>query len=201
MASTATLLGKAVPYNLTIEQGATFDHTITRRQKPTVKRRIGGITRANPGKMIAWGHGFASGDRLYVSRLKGMPQADNRAYTITVVDANSFTLGVDTSAYDAWVSGGQVDNGKLRDHTGCTARMDIRDKLTDALILSLTTENGRIILGGTAGTIRLLLTAAVTAGLAIVPTWEYDFELVDAALAVRRLLQGTVTVSRERTHP
>ena len=200
MASTPTLLGKAVPYNLTIEQGATFDHTITRRQKPTVKRRIGGISRANPGKMTVVGHPFASGDRLYVSRLRGMAQADNRAYTITVVDPNSFTLGVDTSGYDAWVSGGQVDNGKPRDLTGYTARMDIRDKLTDTLVLSLTTENGRIILGGTAGTIRRLISATDTAALTLAEK-EYDLELLDGLLAVRRLFQGAVTVSKERTHP
>lgn len=200
MPSTPTLHGRAVAYNLVIEQGATFDHTITRRQKPTVRRRISAITRANPGRVTARAHGFASNDRLYVSRLRGMPQADNRAYTITVLDANSFTLGIDTSAYDAYVSGGIVDNGKPRDLTGCTARMDIRDKLTDALALTLTTENSRIILGGTAGTIRFLLSSSDTAGLTLAEK-EYDFELLDSLKAVRRLLKGTVTVSRERTHP
>lgn len=85
------------------------------------------------------------------------------------------------------------------DLTGCTARMDIRAKLTDtAKLLSLTTANGRIVLGGTAGTITLLLTAEETAAL----TWlagVYDLEVEFGTGTVVRLLQGTVTVSREVT--
>lgn len=85
------------------------------------------------------------------------------------------------------------------DLTGYTARMHVRKKVGAAeALLQLTTENGRIELGGTAGTIRLKLTAVETAAL----DWTvgvYDLELVAPAGTVRRLLKGTVVVSPEVT--
>jgi hypothetical protein len=85
------------------------------------------------------------------------------------------------------------------DLTGCTARMQARAKITDAAtLLSLTTENGGIALGGTAGTVTINMTAAETAAL----TWKsavYDLEIVFADTTVRRLLAGSISVSPEVT--
>lgn len=85
------------------------------------------------------------------------------------------------------------------DLTGCTARMHIRAEIASATTLvALTTENGGIILGGTAGTIVLLITAVATAAFA----WEtgvYDLEVVLTNGDVRRLLYGPVAVSPEVT--
>jgi hypothetical protein len=61
--------------------------------------------------------------------------------------------------------------------TGYTARMQVRDLESDELVATLTTENGRIILGGSAGTIRMLITAADTADLTT-GRHKYDMELV-----------------------
>jgi len=199
MSNTPTLPGQAAKLNLTIEQGATFDRLLTYRSSPTVKRAISAMTKANPGKVTAAAHGFVTGDKLFLSKLKGMAQADNRAYTITVLDADNFTLGVDTTTYDAYVSGGTADNGKPVDLTGYTARMQVRAKVTDtATVLDLTTANGGIVLGGTAGTIRILATAAQTAALTIASGF-YDLELIDGTSAVRRLMEGAVTLSKEIT--
>jgi hypothetical protein len=82
--------------------------------------------------------------------------------------------------------------------TGWTARMQIRPNVSsDTILVSLTTENGGITLGGIAGTIQLTMTADATAAL----TWadgEYDLELVNGAY-VKRLLRGKVKVSKEVT--
>lgn len=83
--------------------------------------------------------------------------------------------------------------------SGFSARMQIRPTAASATTtLSLTTENGRIALGGTAGTITLTIsatdTAAITAG-----RYVYDLELVSAGGIVTRLLQGIVTVSANVT--
>ena len=195
---TTDLGGRAAELNITIEQGATFAFTFTWRNTPTLSRAIQAITKANPGKVTAQGHGFATGDRIYVSGLKGMAQANNRAYTITVTDADNFTLGVDTSAYAAYVSGGKADNGAPFDLTGYSARMQVRATIASAsALIDLTSPTG-IVLGGTAGTIQVIITAAATAALAI-SEGVYDLELIDAASAVRRLLEGTVTVAKEVT--
>ena len=66
------------------------------------------------------------------------------------------------------------------DLTGFTARMDIRDPDTDALLLSLTTANGKIIMGTTDLTVTLLLSDTETRD-AVWEVGEYDFELKDSA--------------------
>ena len=83
--------------------------------------------------------------------------------------------------------------------TGYTARMQIRGEVdSSTAALSLTTENSRIALGGTAGTITLTVaatdTAAVSAG-----EYVYDLELVSGSGTVTRLLQGCFTVDGEVT--
>ena len=87
-------------------------------------------------------------------------------------------------------------NGNL---TGYTARMQVRQsKASDTVLLELTTANGRIALGGSAGTIDLSLNATTTAAI----TWKrgvYDLELVASNGVVKRLLEGEVTVSKEVT--
>ncbi len=88
--------------------------------------------------------------------------------------------------------------GEPMDLTGYTARMHVRGKIADTTtLLELTTENGRIILGGALGTVRLHLTATDTAAI----TWSegvYDLELVNGSY-VKRFLEGKISVSKEVT--
>lgn len=84
------------------------------------------------------------------------------------------------------------------DLTGYTARMQIRSTVRGAnTVLSLTTENGRIALGGAAGTIDLTIAATTTATLEPT-TYAYDLELVSGSV-VTRLLYGSLTVRGEVT--
>ena len=83
--------------------------------------------------------------------------------------------------------------------TGYTARMQVRSTLESAsTVVELTTANGRIALGGAAGTIALTIsatdTATLTAGRGV-----YDLELVSGSGIVTRLLQGVATISRNVT--
>ncbi len=83
--------------------------------------------------------------------------------------------------------------------TGYTARMQVRATAdSSTVLLSLTTENSRITLGGAAGTITLLVsatdTAAVTAG-----EYVYDLEVISSGGTVTRLIQGCFTVDAEVT--
>lgn len=81
------------------------------------------------------------------------------------------------------------------DLTGCTARMQIRSKVgAVAHLMELTTENGRIVLGGAAGTVQLNLTAAETSAINWV-SGVYDLEIVYLDGRVRRLISGSVVVS------
>lgn len=83
--------------------------------------------------------------------------------------------------------------------TGYTARMQIRPSVSRSEIIeSFTTENGKITLGGSAGTIRLLLTATQTAAITS-RRGVYDLELIASNGVVTRLLEGGVEISREVT--
>jgi hypothetical protein len=83
--------------------------------------------------------------------------------------------------------------------TGYTARMMLRPSAaSETITITLTTENGRITLGGTAGTIDLLISAADTAAITA-GRYLYDLELISAGGIVTRLIQGIATVSAEIT--
>lgn len=67
---------------------------------------ISGVTQANPGKVTATGHGFDTDDVIIITGVVGMTELNGNTYTITVVDSDNFTIGVDTSGYAAYVSDG-----------------------------------------------------------------------------------------------
>lgn len=85
------------------------------------------------------------------------------------------------------------------DLSGCVARAHIRADLADPVILlELTTDNGRIELGGADGTIRILISATDTAAI----NWEsgvYDLEIEFPGGRVVRRMAGPVSVSPEVT--
>ena len=85
------------------------------------------------------------------------------------------------------------------DITGCTARMQVREEVeSTAALLELTTENGRIALGGTAGTVDMLVDADTTAAI----TWSgggFDLEIMHPGGGVKRLAPGSLCVSPEVT--
>ena len=63
---------------------------------------VGGITKASPAIVTVTGHGYTSGDvvifqNLYETSTTGMPQIDGIPFTITVIDANSFSIPWNTN--------------------------------------------------------------------------------------------------------
>ena len=93
----------------------------------------------------------------------------------------------------------QDENGAAINLTGYTARMEAKRRQSPTTtVINLTTENGGIALGGSAGTITLTLNATATA-LLIPGTYDYDLELISSGAIVTRLLQGIVNVTPEVT--
>jgi FtsP/CotA-like multicopper oxidase with cupredoxin domain len=80
------------------------------------------------------------------------------------------------------------------DLTGATAAMQIRDKQGGTIYVDATDANGKIVLGGVAGTIAIELDDADTNAI-LVKTAVYDLEVTLASGVTYRLLQGRVTVS------
>ncbi len=83
--------------------------------------------------------------------------------------------------------------------TGYTARMQVRETYSSSsTVVSLTNGSG-ITLGGAAGTIAILISAATTEALTAPFSGVYDLEIVSGGGVVTRLLQGAATVSPEVT--
>ena len=81
-----------------------------------------------------------------------------------------------------------TQNGSPLNLTGYTAALQVRDSYSaTAAEISLTNGAG-ITLGGTAGTINVVVASTVTAGVAA-NTYVYDLELYSGATTTR-LLQG-----------
>jgi hypothetical protein len=94
------------------------------------------------------------------------------------------------------------DDGVDRDLSGYTARLEIKETIDDAdPLLTMTTENGRIIIApdqvANTGDLTLFIAAADTELLDFT-TGVYDLELVIGDV-VERVLEGKVKLSREVT--
>jgi hypothetical protein len=63
------------------------------------------VTVANPGRATWTAHGFITGDVLIWRVSSGMTGLDYVRGTITVIDANTFDIGIDTTGQPAWVNG------------------------------------------------------------------------------------------------
>lgn len=82
--------------------------------------------------------------------------------------------------------------------TGYSAKMELRSAPGGTLGLQLSTVNGKIVLGGAAGTVACTFSDVDSSSLTL-PEYSYDVELTDGSTLITRLVQGTITVSPETT--
>lgn len=72
---------------------------------------ITGISNANPGQVTcSAAHNLGDGDQVFIYGVEGMTSVNCTEYTITSTGANTFTIGIDTSALPAYSSGGTVQH-------------------------------------------------------------------------------------------
>ena len=84
-------------------------------------------------------------------------------------------------------------DGSLLDLTGFTAALQVREAADSAVaVISLTSGSG-ITLGGTAGTVSVSISAAITGAVAA-GSYSYDLELYSGSQTIR-LVQGAFNVS------
>lgn len=68
---------------------------------------ITAATKANPCAIEAAGHGFITGDTAYIDNVLGMTELNGNSYTVTVVDADNFTLdSTDSTSFTTYTSAG-----------------------------------------------------------------------------------------------
>lgn len=67
---------------------------------------ITGATQANPCVITSVAHGLFSGAIIKISAVVGMTQLNGNTFIVSVINANSFSINIDSTGYTAYVSGG-----------------------------------------------------------------------------------------------
>ena len=193
--------------NLTIVQGTTYELPVRWETDPIVYKPITGITKAAPCVITCPSYGAPDGWRVVIVSSLGMtqinaansPPRESDYVVSTKLTGDTLELNtVNSAGYSTYTSGGYVQYNTPQDLAGYLARMDIKDKIGGTVLLSLTTENSRIVLDNTTKTITLTISADDTAAI----TWKkgvYDLEMESSAGVVTALMYGTVTVTKEVT--
>lgn len=83
----------------------------------TVYADISAATKASPCQVTATGHGLISSGtcEVVIKDASGMTELNDTEYTATYVDADNVTLGIDSSAYTTYTSGGAITKRKYSD--------------------------------------------------------------------------------------
>jgi hypothetical protein len=70
--------------------------------RPGATSGITGITKAASGVVTFTGHGFLSGDQVIFNVPAGMVELDSKVATVTVIDANSFSININTTGFSTF---------------------------------------------------------------------------------------------------
>jgi len=185
--------------NLPVQQGATFTKAVNWYGGGEVCHPIAGVAVGCQTALTVTGHGLPTGDTpITISGVKGTKDLNQEQVVATYVDANLFTVPIDTLG-KVYTSGtGSIKYSAPTNITGYTARMQIRESIDDVTeILELTDVAGLdLIVNGAQITITMTATetAAFTFDQAV-----YDLEMISGTGAVKRLLEGSVILSKEVT--
>jgi hypothetical protein len=75
-------------------------------------KSITAITQASPAAVTCAGHGLSTGDPVQITGVAGMTEVNDRIFSATVIDADTFSLdGVDSLGFAAYTSGGTATVG------------------------------------------------------------------------------------------
>ena len=69
---------------------------------------ITAATKANPCQLTIPAHGRSNGDKGVIAGVGGMVELNNRLVTVTVVDANNITVGIDSTGFTTFTTGGTI---------------------------------------------------------------------------------------------
>lgn len=119
-ASTSSTPPVLIPFQFSASQGILieagnlyFRFVIEGAYVTETAKNITAITKANPGVITIVGHGFSTGDWVYLANIGGMTELNGRIVKITVLSADTFEpvstlddVAIDTSAYTTYTSGG-----------------------------------------------------------------------------------------------
>ena len=195
-------MSQPVKINYKVYQGSTFNEVLRCESSKKVYKPITNITQAAPVVVTSASHGVKDGQRIKITNVGGMTEINStEIYNLaTVLSTSTIEINnINSIGYKAYTTGGILEYNLPVDLTGCTARMQIRDKIdSTTFIKELTTENSGIIIDTATSKITMYIsavdTAAFTFGSAV-----YSLELVYLDGTVKPLANGTLTLVKEVT--
>lgn len=94
-------------------------------------KNVTAATQANPVKVTIPGHGYTNGTTIAFFNVAGMTELNGNDYTVSVVDVDNITIGVDGTGFAAYTSSGTahltVDGS---DFTAYAANGQVREKVS-----------------------------------------------------------------------
>jgi hypothetical protein len=186
--------------NFKVYQGSTFNETLRWESATKVYKPITAIFSTAPLTITATGHGMPVGWRGKISGVVGMTEVNSLDYIVaTAATTDNVTFNsVNPVGFKTYVSGGVLEYNSPHDLAGITARMQIREKITDTSPLDeLTTENSKILIDNVLKTNTLNISATLTTAY----SWKtavYSLELVNGSI-VTPFIYGNMTLEKEIT--
>jgi hypothetical protein len=166
--------------NFKIYQGSTFREVFRWESSLKTYLPITSITKAAPPTITCTGTLPPVGWRAKVTGVLGMKEINSDEYRV-VTEASAGTVifnSINASGYTTYTSGGILEYNTPMDLTGYTARLQVRPQTASTTtILTLTTENGGIVIDNVLKTITVLATATQTTALNFTSA-VYSLELV-----------------------
>lgn len=201
--------------DLTILKGSTFSQVLRYSQPILAYKAITAVQNSAPCRLTVVGHELPEGWPFWVESVKGMTQinrpvfveetdisdeTDTVPYLATVVDVDTIEINtVNSLDFRPYSGSGTIIYAKPVNLTGCTARMQIRPTVdSDTILVSLTTENGGIVIDASANTITLFISDADTTAYPFSDA-VYDLEVISVSSIVTRIVSGSVKVCKEVT--
>ena len=110
--------GRLLPFEFSTDQAYALAMTQGKMQPLALggavleeELEITAVTNANPAQVTVPYHGYETGDEWFASNVEGIEEINGRVFTITVVDDDNFTIGVDSTDWGVFNGSG---GGTLR---------------------------------------------------------------------------------------
>lgn len=188
--------------NFKVYQGATFSEVLRWESSEKTYVPITAVSKSAPVIITTAGHVIPAGWRVKVTNVLGMKELNSSEtyHVATQVTGTNVTINnVNSLGYTDYVSGGVLEYNTPIDLAGFTARMQVRTKLEDTIVVhELTSENSGITLDNVTKTITLNISATTTA-LFTFSTAVYSLELISSGGVVTPFCNGSLTLVKEVT--
>lgn len=191
--------------NFKVYQGATFEQVLRWESETKTYIPITSIAKSAPIQITVSDAAKLPplGWRVRVTNAGGMKEInmpEGTYHLLTNINDNVAELNqINSLAYSTYTAGGIMEYNTPVSLAGYAARMQIRKKLRDIdTVLTLSTDNGGIILNNTLKTITIRATPEQTSQFDFAQA-VYDLELVNAGGEVYRFAEGSLQLKAEVT--